>query len=462
MLYFKDPADTKQLGVISLAYPMDKDGALTRTVETFDDAKRKNCFTIKGKQADQRSYNLSAESLAECKEWMEVCKRVIYTPMGGGMFGCELWDQVVKEHRGPDTIPIIVEKCIRYLTANGLTEPGIFRLPGRTSRVEELRESFNRGEDPDISDEKEVHAVGSLLKRYLRELPNPLLSAERFSAFNSAADVYEHNPEEGLLVIKQLIRDLPVCNAVLLKAMCEFLSKVAAHSDENKMDTGNLAVVFSPGFLAPPADASNEDLIKNQSTSQMVTRILIEHPEDVYAMMPTPDAALMQLFRASRPSRRVSSMMEHDLDDEDEGDEGEDAGGMPAKPALPSEAVLAKTRQVITALGSSRPTRRSSSTAHAEQKLALELAKERGQRQHLEAEIRALRLENDSLKEELAAERAARMALTGKKTAARRSQSMGGGHAPSRGPLADVSGGGTPGTLRKKGNNPFRDDYVPD
>ena len=82
------------------------------------------------------------------------------------------------------------------------------------------------GEDPDISSESEIHDIGSLLKRYLRDLPSPLLSDERFSAFNSAADVYQNNPDEGILVIKQLIRDLPVCNAVLLKTMCEFLSKV--------------------------------------------------------------------------------------------------------------------------------------------------------------------------------------------------------------------------------------------
>jgi hypothetical protein len=105
---------TQELGVISLAYPGDKDGTMLRSVETYEDSKRKHCFVIKGKHPDQRSYNLAAESLAELKTWMDVCKRVIYAPLGGGMFGCDLWDQVVKENRGPDRIPIIVEKCIAY------------------------------------------------------------------------------------------------------------------------------------------------------------------------------------------------------------------------------------------------------------------------------------------------------------------------------------------------------------
>ena len=43
---------------------------------------------------------------------VQVCTRVIYSPRGGGMFGCSLWDQVVKEGKGPDQLPIIASKCL--------------------------------------------------------------------------------------------------------------------------------------------------------------------------------------------------------------------------------------------------------------------------------------------------------------------------------------------------------------
>jgi hypothetical protein len=56
---------------------------------------------------------------------------------------------------------------------------------------------------------------------------------------------------------------------------------------------------------------------------------------------------------------------------------------------------------------------RPTSSAESEQRLALELAKERGVRKHLETEVRTLRIENDKLKEGLASERAARLAMSG-------------------------------------------------
>lgn len=185
--------DTRQLGVISLAYPMDKGGALTRAVAPFEDAKRKHCFQILvscctnhttelphqcfettfhtkfcdlgqtpgstelqscsrvpsgmqgGYDGDSPSHasapksricavsstSFSSVFWALCIQgWMEVCKRVIYSPMGGGMFGCGLWDQVVKENRGPDRIPILVEKCIAYVHSSArscsrYSSPGI-------------------------------------------------------------------------------------------------------------------------------------------------------------------------------------------------------------------------------------------------------------------------------------------------------------------------------------------------
>lgn len=66
-------------------------------------------------------------------------------------------------------------------------------------------------------DEPEVHAVGSLLKLYLRQLPDPLLTSERFEAFLGAARLYEEAPSEGILVLQKLIRDLPCSNAHLLQ-----------------------------------------------------------------------------------------------------------------------------------------------------------------------------------------------------------------------------------------------------
>jgi len=352
MRYFKEPSDTdKLLGEITLAFPLDVDGRHQRMIEEIPetpDFKRKNVFVIKSKHEDSRPYMLQCETAEDMRRCIDVCMRCIYSPLGGGMFGDSLVQQAIKEGKGPDVIPVLVQKCIDYLETTGLKEPGIFRQVGRVSRVIELRDSFNKGENPDISKEKEVHAIGSLLKRYLRDLPEPLLTIHRFDGFLSAAQVYQENAEQGMVVLKQFIRDLPCANAYVLRRLSQFLNKVAKHADVNKMTAGNLAVVFAPSFLQPPSDATPDVLVQCQSTSQQITKLLIENPHEAFSLMPEPDDEDLKPFRTISPPKPFLgsqlSSMSLDLDDDDE------TSPIPMRPTLPSGAVLSRVKETIPTL----------------------------------------------------------------------------------------------------------------
>lgn len=65
------------------------------------------------------------------------------------MFGKSLVDTVTYEQRfGPRTVPILVQKCVEFIQEHGLTEEGIFRLPGQDNAVKQFREAFDAGERP--------------------------------------------------------------------------------------------------------------------------------------------------------------------------------------------------------------------------------------------------------------------------------------------------------------------------
>lgn len=68
-----------------------------------------------------------------------------------------------------------------------------------------------------MDNEPEVHAVASLLKLYLRELPAPLMTYEKYDAFISAVQCYQSSSVEGLILIQKLIRDMPCVNAHVLQ-----------------------------------------------------------------------------------------------------------------------------------------------------------------------------------------------------------------------------------------------------
>lgn len=48
------------------------------------------------------------------------------------------------------------------------------------------------------------------------------------------------------VVLRSKIRRLPGVHRASLKALVEHLSRIASHTDKNKMDAKNLAIVFSP------------------------------------------------------------------------------------------------------------------------------------------------------------------------------------------------------------------------
>ncbi len=83
----------------------------------------------------------------------------------------------------PDVcLPAVVYRCLEYLEAqDAANEEGIFRLSGSSVVIKNLRDRFNTEGDFDIlADEQyfDVHAVASLLKLYLRELPTTILTRD--------------------------------------------------------------------------------------------------------------------------------------------------------------------------------------------------------------------------------------------------------------------------------------------
>lgn len=80
------------------------------------------------------------------------------------------------------SLPAVVYRCLEYLEAHdAASEEGIFRLSGSSVVIKALRDRFNTEGDFDfLADEQyyDVHAVASLLKLYLRELPSTVLTRE--------------------------------------------------------------------------------------------------------------------------------------------------------------------------------------------------------------------------------------------------------------------------------------------
>ncbi|WFD36377.1 hypothetical protein MCUN1_003256 [Malassezia cuniculi] len=168
------------------------------------------------------------------------------------IFGVSLVDYAFSHGEGGHRPPLIVTKCIDFMELpRAINSPGIYRLSAKQSRIQELSSSIERDERifQFDAEREDPAAVASILKLYLRQLPEPVLAMpweERMKYTHSR----EENVRNGFPTLKARIRRLPQIHQTTLRALLKHLANVAAHSANNKMNVANLAVVFSPVILS--------------------------------------------------------------------------------------------------------------------------------------------------------------------------------------------------------------------
>ncbi|XP_071287722.1 protein FAM13A isoform X5 [Agelaius tricolor] len=142
-------------------------------------------------------------------------------------------------------IPIVVWNIVEYLTQHGMTQEGLFRVNGSMKMVEQLRLQYERGEEVELVKDGDVYSAASLLKLFLRELPDGIITSALHPRF---IQLYQdsRNDMQKESYLKELLKELPDAHYSLLKYLCQFLIKVAEHHVENRMNLGNLATVFGP------------------------------------------------------------------------------------------------------------------------------------------------------------------------------------------------------------------------
>ena len=91
-------------------------------------------------------------------------------------------------------LPAVVYRCIKFLEAkDASSEEGIFRMSGSSNLIKNLKNKFNAEGDFDMlasGQWYDVHAVASLLKLYLRDLPSCLLTRELSADFHRVLGMY--------------------------------------------------------------------------------------------------------------------------------------------------------------------------------------------------------------------------------------------------------------------------------
>ncbi|XP_027684759.2 rho GTPase-activating protein 24 isoform X8 [Chelonia mydas] len=232
--------------------------------------------------AHHETYLLMASTQNDMEDWVKSIRRVIWAPFGGGIFGQKLEDTVRYEKRyGHRLAPMLVEQCVDFIRLRGLKEEGLFRLPGQANLVKELQDAFDCGEKPSFDSSTDVHTVASLLKLYLRELPEPVIPYAKYEDFLSCAKLLSKEEETGVKELVKQVKSLPPVNYNLLKYICRFLDEVQSYAGVNKMSVQNLATVFGPNILRPKVE-DPLTIMEGTAVVQQLMSVMISKHEQLF------------------------------------------------------------------------------------------------------------------------------------------------------------------------------------
>ncbi|XP_052068710.1 rho GTPase-activating protein 24-like isoform X2 [Mytilus californianus] len=288
LFYFTKEDDLRPQGSIFLP------GNRIAEIQWTPDDSDKYLFEIcpgktQSRTAPSEVFQLCAGNNDERQQWMKAIRKVIYSDIGGAIFGQSIEETMMYEQRMRRSIPYLIEQSVEFLTQYGLEVEGIFRLPGRTTLIKELKDRFDCAERIvfDIS-EHDVHSVASLLKMYFRELPESIIPSSYYQRLMNVAMNFQDAKEtekktEAVANAANALSSLPDDNYLIVKYLCKFLCEVGEKSHINKMTTLNLATVFGPNIIRNVIEADSPELMMaTADLTQQLCFMLINNCEDIF------------------------------------------------------------------------------------------------------------------------------------------------------------------------------------
>lgn len=205
-----------------------------------------------------------------------------------GVFGFSLEAVLRRENSG---IPAIVRKCVEEINRRGLEVTGIYRLCGNAAKKRILRAEFENNSANVVLDQNEnlvdVNVITGLLKDYLRELPDPLLSVEvREIILCEALETETRCESRERFLVKKIMNTFATTSRDTIMYLLDHFAAVLMNSDVNKMDSHNLAVCIGPVLLCPSLGATSSETLSDTKKDISAIKLLLEiwpKPEQVSA-----------------------------------------------------------------------------------------------------------------------------------------------------------------------------------
>ncbi|XP_069693994.1 rho GTPase-activating protein 45-like isoform X2 [Periplaneta americana] len=183
-------------------------------------------------------------------------------------------------------VPHIICKCIDEIDSRGRLIKGIYRVSGVKSKVEKLCQAFENGAE--LVDLTDIHpnVIANVLKLYLRQLPEPLLTFCLYTEFVRIAKERPSNSttEVGAAIeeLKELVCKLPRHHYLTLAMLMQHLERVAHNADINNMPPSNLGIVFGPTLLRTAEGSASLNSLVDTVHQTRAIELMIANAHDIF------------------------------------------------------------------------------------------------------------------------------------------------------------------------------------
>lgn len=193
-----------------------------------------------------------------------------------------------------------IYQLIQFLEKDyNICQKGLFRKTGNVNKQQQLRNIIYNGNEIDLdSSDYGVHDCASVLKYYLSDMPEPLLTEAHFHAHCQISEMYKNENDDEILkkrikATQLLFLLLPPENKSLLKDLLMLLYHVTEASKDNCMDATNLATIFGPHILFP-RKISPQIMQEKLNSVILIVKFMIENAPELFHHPPelTKDAQL--------------------------------------------------------------------------------------------------------------------------------------------------------------------------
>ncbi|CAM4732270.1 unnamed protein product [Leuciscus chuanchicus] len=188
-------------------------------------------------------------------------------------------NSTLRKQESSQIIPLMVESCIRFISRHGLHHEGIFRVSGSQVEVNDIKNAFERGEDPLAGDQNDhdMDSIAGVLKLYFRGLDNALFPKEVFHDLMSCVSM--ENLQDRAVHIHKVLLSIPSNTLLIMRYLFAFLNHLSQYSDDNMMDPYNLAICFGPTLMSVP---EGHDQVSCQAHVNELIKTIIIHHESIF------------------------------------------------------------------------------------------------------------------------------------------------------------------------------------